>query len=116
MALSSQKRERSAGYLDFIRRQPCCVPGCNTRLPVEAHHPIAGRGGKVRASDLDCVPLCQAHHRGADSPHGMGNERKWCERHGIDLAAVQAALRRQWEALKGKRGKRLQAFAESEEG
>ena len=99
------ERERSGPYLDFVRRQACCVPECRSGMEVEAHHPIGGRGGKVRSSDFLAVPICTAHHTGAnDALHRMGSERKWCEKHGVDLAYVQADLQRRWKAIKG--GKR----------
>ena len=96
------ERERSGPYLDFVRRQACCVPECRSGMEVEAHHPIGGRGGKVLSSDFLAVPICTAHHTGAnDALHRMGSERKWCEKHGVDLAYVQADLQRRWKAIKG---------------
>jgi hypothetical protein len=50
---------RSANYLTWIRKRPCCV--CGAPGPSEAsHHGRRGMGQK--ASDLSCAPLCRTHH------------------------------------------------------
>jgi hypothetical protein len=36
--------------------------------PAEIHHPRAGRGRGQRASHMDGIPLCPAHHRGTHHP------------------------------------------------
>lgn len=36
--------------------------------PPELHHPRSGAGMSQRASDLDVIPLCPAHHRGTHHP------------------------------------------------
>ena len=36
--------------------------------PAEIHHPRAGRGKGQRASHIDGIPLCPAHHRGTHHP------------------------------------------------
>lgn len=36
--------------------------------PAEIHHPRAGRGKGQRASHMDGIPLCPAHHRGTMHP------------------------------------------------
>lgn len=36
--------------------------------PAEIHHPRAGRGKGQRASHMDGIPLCPAHHRGTHHP------------------------------------------------
>lgn len=53
---------RSSAYLDFVRRQVCCAPGCTTpAAPIEAHH--AGRHGVgQKAPDSTAVPLCHFCH------------------------------------------------------
>jgi hypothetical protein len=40
--------------------------------PAEVHHPRAGMGMGMRASHLDGIPLCPAHHRGPEGLHGLG--------------------------------------------
>jgi hypothetical protein len=36
--------------------------------PAEIHHPRAGLGKGQRASHMDGIPLCPAHHRGTVHP------------------------------------------------
>lgn len=36
--------------------------------PAEIHHPRSGRGKGQRASHIDGIPLCPAHHRGTHHP------------------------------------------------
>lgn len=36
--------------------------------PAELHHPRSGQGMSQRASNLDAIPLCPAHHRGTMHP------------------------------------------------
>lgn len=47
-------------YLEWIRRQPCCVPGCGKAA--EAHHPRHAVGLAQRAHDHRAIPLCPEHH------------------------------------------------------
>jgi hypothetical protein len=64
-------------YLNWIRRQPCCVCECTTERR-EAHHStfgptsayeempsalLRGRGKGQRAHDSWSMPLCAKHHR-----------------------------------------------------
>lgn len=46
--------------------------------PAEIHHPRAGTGAGIRASNFDAIPLCPMHHRGTaglsvPSIHGSKN-------------------------------------------
>lgn len=52
------KSERE--HMDRVAQLPCMV--CGTH-PVELHHPRRGMGMAMRASNLDVIPLCAAHHR-----------------------------------------------------
>lgn len=87
------KREKDAGYLDFIRSLPCIV----TRLePVEAAHVSyavpeygkLGRGKSSKESDRWAVPLHADEHR---RQHGM-NERDYWQSVGIDPCIIAALL------------------------
>lgn len=60
--------------------QLACVI-CGAR-PVEVHHVISGRYGQRKASDLDTIPLCYLHHRGAEGIHT--SKRAWEAAHGLD--------------------------------
>ena len=40
--------------------------------PAEIHHRRAGRGLSNRASNMEVIPLCPEHHRGATGLHGLG--------------------------------------------
>jgi hypothetical protein len=56
-------RWRSQKYLDWVRKQPCCV----CEFPeAEAHH-IKGvgnfSGAGLKADDILAIPLCMACHR-----------------------------------------------------
>ena len=97
MLLPKQQRLRCPAHLTWVRTLRCCVPTCR-QFGVEVHHLLQGRGGKVLAGDDFAVPLCGGptggHHRGGDSPHGVGNERRWQERHGIDLIQIAEDLQR----------------------
>ncbi len=69
---------------EWIRAQPCSVPGCK-RGPIHAHHARSqGAGGD--SSHL--VPLCHSHH--ADL-HDIGRD-SFSNYHGIDLMKIAARL------------------------
>lgn len=48
-------------YSEWIRRQPCCAPGCSSPPPSEQHHKT-GAGMGLRAHDWDSMPLCSGCH------------------------------------------------------
>jgi hypothetical protein len=54
---------RNEAYLQFIREQTCCVPGCN-ETPCDPHHvKEVGTGGmSLKCDDLLTVPCCRRHH------------------------------------------------------
>lgn len=58
-------------YLQFIRRQACCVSG---KTPVDAHHFLTGGMG-TKGSDYATVPLHRDYHRDI---HDKGQDR--CEK------------------------------------
>lgn len=79
----------SVERVEWIRRSPCVVPGCEG-FPCENHHwPTKGAGGKA----TDISPLCIPHHR---EFHQLGPET-WQRKHGIDLSATNAATEAAWQ-------------------
>jgi hypothetical protein len=61
------RRKQSRIHLALVAAMPCIV--CGSR-PVEVHHLRNGYGMGQRASDLETIPLCPAHHRtGPDAFH-----------------------------------------------
>jgi hypothetical protein len=68
--------------MDRIADLPCL--GCGS-WPVEVHHSLTAPG-KIRRRDHRFVaPLCPACHRGSQGVHGLGSERLFGERIGLDL-------------------------------
>lgn len=98
-SLHFPKPERSAKYLSFIREQPCLV--CRRdgfQVRVEAAHTGPHAMGR-KASDLDAVPLCSAHHRTAnDSYHILGPARFAAE-HGLKIDEQIVRLRRLFDSI-----------------
>ncbi len=88
--------ERCPAYLAWIRTLHCavCRQTAGQFIRIEAAHTTALglRGFGQRSSDFSAIPLCGWDHRVApDSYHRLG-ERKFAERHGIDLQELVAAL------------------------
>lgn len=87
--------KRDAAHLKWIRQQPCCVPGCEWRGIIHAHHirTAANSGTGMKPPDRDTVPMCGPHHR-----HGhLVGWRTFEARSRIDLAA----LAKDYAALSG---------------
>lgn len=80
-------RDRDNSYLNWIRQQPCCIPGCGNDVNVEAAHLRSGSldddkpaaGGQQKSDDKWALPLCGRHHR---EQHTM-NEREFWSSYGI---------------------------------
>jgi len=98
-----QPRVKDAAYLNFIRRQPCCV--CGAPAPSQAAHirsgyPEAGwrpTGMQERPSDHRALPLCRlCHLDGPDAQH-KANESAFWRRHEIYPPSLCASFRRQFE-------------------
>ena len=78
---ASRGRERDAGYLAFLRRQPCAC-GCGAPAPSDAAHirmasPERGKlptGMQVKPSDRFAVPLCRPCH---ERQHSGSEARFW---------------------------------------
>jgi hypothetical protein len=74
--------------VEWVKAQPCVVPGCPFR-PIENAH--IKNGGMGRKSDYqNIVPLCQPHHL---LLHNTGKPSMW----GIDLEAAAAETEAKWK-------------------
>ncbi len=82
---------RDPKHLAWVRRQPCCVPGCQ-RTQIESHHirTAANSGTGLKPPDTATVPLCAVHHL---QGHSLG-WRTFQQAHGIDLTAIAAEYAR----------------------
>ncbi len=94
--------ERCPAYLAWIRTLCCVVCGQATGqfIRIEAAHTtvLGARGFGQRSSDFSAIPLCGWDHRvGPASYHRLG-ERKFAERHGIDLRELVSALNTLYES------------------
>lgn len=49
------------------------------------------RGGVVGVARI--VPVCKDCHQGTNGIHGIGHEGLWCDRVGVDTAAIATRLR-----------------------
>lgn len=95
-----QPRQRDNGFLQAVRRLPCCI-GWGCEGPTEAAHtrfsnPAVGRvsvGMQRKPDDAFCTPLCVAHHR---SQHAA-NEKAWWAAWGIDPDVLSARLYRAYQ-------------------
>jgi endogenous inhibitor of DNA gyrase (YacG/DUF329 family) len=81
--------------MERIAKMPCL--GCGAR-EVELHHSLTAKGKRCRRDHRFVVPLCPACHRGPSGVHGIGSERLFSERCGIDLGEWASF---QWEASDG---------------
>lgn len=64
-------------YLDYIRSQKCCVPGCeHIGARVDPHHLF-----HAHKNHYLCVPLCRVHHTEGGF---MSIERFW-EKYKVNL-------------------------------
>lgn len=79
LGLKAGKPRKSSDHMARVAQLACVI--CGAR-PVEVHHVISGRYGQRKASDLDTIPLCYNHHRGAEGIHT--SKRAWEAAHGLD--------------------------------
>ena len=84
--LPDHERRTDPTYLEWIRRQPCCVAPGST--DVIAHHLDRG-GTATKGSDRFAVPLDADLH---NDLHNAESERAWWERHGVNPWKVAADL------------------------
>ena len=110
------KRQRNLPYLGWIRTLPCALCAAeqwrtvtigriSRRYAVEAAHTNAlgdpGFGG-AKSPDESAIPLCGWCHRDApDSYHRWTPERRWAERHELDVGELVARLNRVWRLVNG---------------
>lgn len=59
----------------------------------EVHHIRTGIGAGRKARDDQTIPLCPAHHRGAQGLHGLGRKRFEREYGVTELALLGQTLR-----------------------
>ena len=89
------RREREApGYLDKIRKLPCCIPGCDALPPSQAHHLkcTGERGIGKKSSNRWAVPLCSECHMNGVERVGSRQEAAWFRERGILCLDLAAAL------------------------
>lgn len=57
-------------YMNDVASLGCiaCRMAWYGHTPAELHHPRSGHGMSQRASNMDVIPLCPAHHRGTMHP------------------------------------------------
>lgn len=94
---ASRGRVRNAGFLAFLRRQPCAVRGLyglGCEGPIQAAHirtSLPGEpptGLQVKPSDERVTGLCAKHHA---EQHSMNEMRFWA-RYRLDPFAIAARL------------------------
>ena len=95
--------DRCPLYLAWIRTLPCaiCLRLRSAHLLIEAAHTktLGPRGLGQKTSDFSAIPLCFWHHRGnRDSYHHLG-ERRFVERHGVNLLALVLALNKLYHSI-----------------
>ena len=98
-----QPRQRDNGYLQALRRLPCCI-GWGCEGPVEAAHirysnPAVGRvnpGMQQKSDDRWATPLCRGHHR---SQHA-GKEQTCWQAWGLDPDDLSASLYAAYRAVR----------------
>ena len=86
--------------LRWVRQQRCSareLGGCNG--PIQAHHQIERRGGKIRTHDITAIPLCMRHH--IEQWHGYdGVFRDWSKDQRYDWEQEQIReTRRRWAGV-----------------
>lgn len=81
--IRKKKKKRSGidlKYITWIKKQPCCVPGCKQDCGeiVPAHMRILGRGGTgIKPPDKDALPMGVLHH---NENHKRGDVTFWGQR------------------------------------
>ena len=68
-------------YTDWVRTQPCCITGAIGDF-VDPHHikgyaHVTGAGGKLKGSDLACIPLRHDLHNELHSIGWQSFEKKY---------------------------------------
>jgi hypothetical protein len=89
------RREREApGYLEKIRKLPCCIPGCDEPPPSHAHHLkcTGERGIGKKSSNKWAAPLCYECHINGVERIGSRQETTWFRERGILCLDLAVAL------------------------
>ena len=81
------------GFVEFVHRCDCAVPGCRSWYVEAAHARSRAAGGDW----TDILPLCRDHHREQHQAGILTFERT----HGLDMLAAAAATQRRWRELTG---------------
>src|SRR5712672_2927680 len=99
LAIAEPRRYRNKEHLRFVAAQACLVCG---RTPCDPHHLrfMQPRALGRKVSDEFTVPLCRGHHRAV---HGVGDERAWWQKIGIDPVTIAASL---WQQTRQPRQRR----------
>lgn len=107
-------RKPNTGYLNFVRRLPCCVcilpwklnksgvaySNVQKSITEAAHSGPHALGSK--SDDRTALPLCALHHReGVDAYHRVG-EKRFQQIHGISIAEIVAALNARYDSETGR--------------
>ena len=78
---SSKEGQDALDHMRRVKMLPCVI--CGSPPPNDAHHVICDRYGTRKASDLEVIPLCKAHHQ--DGPEAIHNGKaSWVAKHGPD--------------------------------
>lgn len=77
-------------HLDRMAQYGCLVCG----KPANLHHIMHMDGKDCRRDDRYIAPLCKEHHQGKYGVHGIGSEKGFCDRYGIDLVEFAKS---EWE-------------------
>ena len=92
---------RSDEYRAFVRSH-CCV-ACGSSYQIEAAHtsivdaPDQRGGMSQKSADYSCIPLCRDCHTQAACAYHRVGERVFAKRHRLNLRAIVARLREEWE-------------------
>lgn len=90
LGLKEPKVGKRPDYLAAVRDLPCCICeawGFEQNSPTQAHHPICGRHGTLKAPDTSAIPLCEGHHQGDFDTHKVAIHRDrtlWVDWYGPD--------------------------------
>ena len=78
---ASAAGQAALSHMKRVKALPCAV--CGASPPSDAHHVIHERYGSRKASDLQVIPLCKAHHQEGPLAIHNGKER-WRAEYGAD--------------------------------
>lgn len=93
---------KDSNYLNRVRALPCVVCEATFRTQkslTTAHHCFHDRLSRVKVSDYDVIPLCDAHHQGlwGTDPDCIAihkQKKTWREKHGPDWSYINLTRKR----------------------